>query len=158
MRDKTVKDVMSSNLITVRDRMTAEELAACFEDNEISGAPVLDDDGRLVGVVSLKDLMRSVTGSGHPAPDRSDPAYFLREWEEQFNPEDVKQLHVIDTETTVGDLMSPLIHSIAEDESAAACARRMLEFRIHRLLVTDGEDLKGIVTSFDLLRLVADVE
>lgn len=156
MQDKTVRDVMSPAVITVNDRMTAEELAACFEDNEISGAPVVDDDGKLVGVVSLKDLVRSVAGSGTPAPDRSDPAYFLREWEEQFNPEDVKQLRVIATETTVGDLMSTAIHSVSESASARACARKMLEHRIHRLLVTEDGDLKGIVTSFDLLQLVAE--
>lgn len=158
MQNKTVRDVMNPDVITVRDRMTAEELAACFEENEISGAPVVDDDGRLVGVVSLKDLARCVTGSGHPAPDRSDPAYYLREWEDQLNTEDFKQLHVIDTQTTVADLMSTVVHSIPEGVSARACARKMLEHRVHRLLVTEGGELKGIVTSFDLLQLVAEAD
>jgi CBS domain-containing protein len=157
MQNKTVKDVMNPDVITVRDRMTAEELAACFEDNEISGAPVVDDEGRLVGVVSLKDLVRRVTGSGSPAPDRSDPVYYLRDWEDQINPEDFKQLRVVDTETTVADLMSPVVHSIPEGMSAKACARKMLEHRVHRLLVTEDGELKGIVTSFDLLQLVAEI-
>ena len=155
MQDKTVRDVMSPEVITVRDRMNAEQLAACFEENDISGAPVIDDDGKLVGVVSVKDLVRSVVPSGATAPDRSDPAYFLREWEDQFNPEDVKQLRVVDAEVTAADLMSGAVVSIPEDATTASCARKMMDHRVHRLLVTRGEELLGIVTSFDLLGLVA---
>lgn len=152
----TVKDVMSTEVLTVHEGMAAEELAAFFKENEISGAPVVDDDGQLVGVVSLKDLVRCLAGSHNVAPDRSDPDYFLREWEEHFNPEDLKALRVVDTEATVGELMSRTIYSVSEETDARTCAREMLEHRVHRLLVTTDGQLRGIVSAFDLLRLVAE--
>ena len=158
MQDKTAKDVMNADVLTVEEGMTAEDLAAFFEDNEISGAPVVDAGGRLVGVVSLRNLAAAATHSGNAAPDRSDPGYSLREWAEQFNPEDLKQLRVVDTETTVGDLMTPVLHTVALDTSVAECAQKMLEHHVHRLLVAAGDELQGIITSFDLLRLVAELD
>ena len=155
MQHKTVKDVMNADVLSVHEGMTVEDLAAFLEENEVSGAPVVDDGGRLVGVVSLRDLVRSLAGSHNAAPDRSDPSYFVREWEDQFNPEDLQRLRVVDTEVTVGDLMSREIATVTEDTDVRSCARRMLERRVHRLLVTDGGELRGIVTSFDLLQLVA---
>ena len=80
----------------------------------------------------------------------------MREWEEHFNPEDLKHLRVVRTDITVGDLMSREIFSVTEDADVRSCARQMLDRRIHRLLVTDGDRLRGIVTSFDLLQLVAE--
>lgn len=157
MRRKTAKDLMNADVLTVEDRMTAEELAAFFEDNEISGAPVVDGAGQLLGVVSLKDLARSLPGSGNAAPDRSDPALYLKEWEDHFNPEDLKHLRVVDTEITASDLMSRTIHSVSGSTPVAECARRMLEHHVHRLLVTEDGQLRGILTSFDVLRLVADL-
>ncbi|HEX9735292.1 MAG TPA: CBS domain-containing protein [Thermoanaerobaculia bacterium] len=156
MLNKTVKDVMNADVLSVPEGMTVEDLAAFFEDNEVSGAPVVDDGGRLVGVVSLKNLVHSLAGSRNAAPDRSDPSYFVREWEDHFNPEELQRLRVVDTEVTVGDFMSRQIHTVTEDTGVRSCARKMLELGVHRLLVTDGDQLRGIVTSFDLLQLVAE--
>lgn len=156
MQDMTVQDVMNADVLSVHEGMTVEDLAAFFEENEVSGAPVVDDGGRLVGVVSLRDLVHCLAGSHNAAPDRSDPSYFVREWEEHFNPEDLQRLRVVDTEVTVGDFMSREILRVTADTDLRSCARQMLDHRVHRLLVTDGDQLRGIVTSFDLLRLVAE--
>lgn len=156
MQHKTVQDVMNPDVLSVQEGMTVEDLAAFFEENEVSGAPVVDDSGRLVGVVSLRNLVRSLAGSRNAAPDRSDPGYFVREWEEHFNPEDLKHLRVVATEVTVGDLMSREIVTVTKETDVRSCARQMLERRVHRLLVTEGGELRGIVTSFDLLQLVAE--
>ena len=60
MRPITAADVMNPNVLTVQDDMTVEELASFLVENEISGAPVEDSGGRLVGVVSVTDLALSV--------------------------------------------------------------------------------------------------
>ena len=58
MRPITASDLMNPEVLTVQTGMTVRELASFLIDNEISGAPVADSEGRLVGVVSLRDLMR----------------------------------------------------------------------------------------------------
>ncbi len=158
MKQRQAKDIMNPGLLVVREGMSVEDLAVFFTENEISGAPVIAHAGSLVGVVSLSDLARSVTASGNVAPDRSDPDYFVRGWEDRYNPEDLKQLRIVAEEVTVRDLMSTVVHCIAENTSVAECARRMLSGHLHRVLVTRGDRLLGIITTFDLLRLVAEVE
>jgi predicted transcriptional regulator len=59
MKNLTAKDVMNPKVLSVRDDMTLHELATFLTENEISGAPVLDDCGKLVGVVSLTDIALS---------------------------------------------------------------------------------------------------
>ena len=69
MRELTAKDVMNPEILKVRDDMTVAELAEFLVENEISGVPVGDAEGRLVGVVSLSDAARSLTSPEMVLPD-----------------------------------------------------------------------------------------
>src|SRR4051812_34112155 len=55
----TANDIMNPNVMTVRDDMTLHELATFLTENEISGSPVLDRKGKLIGVVSVTDIALS---------------------------------------------------------------------------------------------------
>lgn len=57
MRPITATDLMNSDVLTVRDDLPVSELADFLIDNDITGAPVVDRDGGLVGVVSLVDIV-----------------------------------------------------------------------------------------------------
>ena len=61
---------MNPNVLVVQEDMTVEELARFLVESEISGAPVVDPEGRLVGVVSVTDL----------AAERANPDFFVSEW------------------------------------------------------------------------------
>jgi CBS domain-containing protein len=61
MRPITASDLMNPNVLAVREDMTLEDLAAFLLDNEITGAPVENGRGQLVGVVSLADIVRATT-------------------------------------------------------------------------------------------------
>lgn len=154
MSSQKAQDVMNRNVLVVEDTMPASDLATFFAENEISGAPVVAADGRVVGVVSLSDLARGVTESGAAAPEH-DPSYYLREWDEHFNPEDMKNLRIVGGETTVADLMSERLLTVELEMPLPECAEKMLANHSHRLLVTNKDQLEGIITSFDLLRVVA---
>jgi CBS-domain-containing membrane protein len=62
----TVRDVMSSQIVAVRRRATFKEMAARLREYRISGFPVIDDDGQVIGVVSEADLL--ALQAGHPEP------------------------------------------------------------------------------------------
>ena len=156
MRDLTAKDVMNSELLTVRDDMTVAERAAFLVENEVSGVPVEDVEGRLVGVVSLSDVARSLTGRDEAVLTHRDTDYYLRSWEERFNAEDIAGLRVAESEETVGEIMTPSILAVDEEMPIGRVAEKMIDARIHRLLVTRDRKVVGILSTTDLLGLLVD--
>ena len=158
MRELTARDVMNSELITVRDDMTVAELAQFLVENEVSGVPVEDVEGRLVGVVSLSDIARSLTGRDEAVLTHTDSDYYLRSWEERFNAEDIAGLRIAESDETVGEIMTPSVLAVDEEMPIGRVASKMIDARIHRLLVTRDLKVVGILTTTDLLGLLVDDE
>jgi predicted transcriptional regulator len=151
-KTRNVKDLMNPDIMTVADDMTTDQLARYLIEREISGAPVIDSQGQLIGVVSMTDIGRKIAEPADFAPeqalsgDGADPTL-----------EDLGQRYVEDRAVTVRDVMTPAIHQVPVTASAADAARIMVEQHIHRLIVTQGKNPVGIITSLDLLKTVAGV-
>lgn len=156
MRALIARDVMSPDLLTVTADMTVAELAEFLVENEISGAPVADAEGRLIGVVSLSDVARAMTGRDQAVLSHPEPDFYLRGWEEKFNAEDLAGLRVADSDATVGEIMTPSIFAVDEETPISQVAERMIDSKIHRLLVTRETKPVGIVTTTDLLGLLVE--
>lgn len=179
----TVRDVMRTDVVTVSTDTTARHLARLLADEEISGVPVLNGSGSLVGVVSSTDLVRlaaddtglqmrprgvalDIDAIRDPDLDEDE----LGEEEESdpygfFLPEDSPfsgQRFLEDwpegdfDSVPVSDIMTPISFSVAPDTPLAELCQFLVRGRIHRAVVKDGADLVGIVTSADVLRAVAD--
>jgi len=146
---RKLKDLMSADIMTVADDMTTDEVARYLIEHEISGAPVVDEQGHLVGVVSMTDIGRSAAETSTGASARTG---FWRDERllEDYGPQDVE-----DRAVTVRDVMTPAIHQVPVTASAAEVARQMVEHHVHRLVVTEGKEPVGIITSMDLLKLIA---
>lgn len=155
MRALTARDVMNRDVLTVRDDMSVAELSEFLLDNEISGAPVADSEGRLVGVVSLTDLAAWEMGEDVAVPERPSE-YYLRGWEEHWNQEDLVGLRVTDAHRTVGEIMTPTILAIDDESTIPQVAQKMIDSHVHRLLVTRNRRVVGIVTTTDLLGLLVE--
>jgi CBS domain-containing protein len=156
MRALIARDVMNAELLKVRDDMTVAELAEFLVDNEISGAPVEDVEGRLIGVVSLSDVARALTGRDLAVLSHPEPDFYLRGWEEKFNAEDLAGLRIADSEGTVGEIMTPSIFAVDEETPIGKVAERMIDSKIHRMLVTREKKVVGILTTTDLLGLLVE--
>lgn len=156
MRELVAKDVMNTEMLKVRDDMTVAELAEFLVDHEISGVPVEDADGHLVGVVSLSDVARSLTGRDEAVLTHTEPEYYLSSWEERFNAEDIAGLRIAESDETVAEIMTPSILAVDEEMPVGKIAEKMIDARIHRLLVTRGKKVVGIITTTDLLGLLVD--
>lgn len=155
MQTLTAKDVMHAEVLGLRADMTAREAAGFLTDNQIAGAPVLDGDGRVVGVVSLTDLAENEMERPGIA---SRPDLERGSWEERVNAEDLRMLHVESDDVLVREIMTPTIYTVPDDTPVAEIARAMIAGRIHRLFVTRKRRLVGIVTPLDLLRLLTGEE
>ena len=150
---RSVKDVMNPDVMTVADEMTTGELARYLTEREISGAPVVDNQGHLIGVVSMTDIGRHMAEPSDFESSRG--SEFYRDVADEML-EDLGQRYVEQSAATVRDVMTPVIHQIPVTATVADAARVMIRERIHRLVVTQGKEPVGIITSMDLLRVVVE--
>ena len=154
----TAGDVMQTGVRVVRAELPLPELERRFLEERVSGFPVVDG-GRLVGIVSRSDVVRGLCALRSEAEYVS--GYYLDlSGFEQSPPEDLAALAARVGERlehkTVRDVMSGNLITVAPGDPLSEVARTLVEHRIHRLPVTEGEVLVGIVTSLDFARLFAD--
>ncbi len=149
----TARDIMRTDVLSVSEDMNVRELAGLLTDRMISGAPVVDEDNQLCGVVSLTDIVanegkrQAIRGGEHVGD------FFLQGWEDELDETDLRPFHVIgDDDMSVSDIMTSIIYSVDESASLAEMADAMISGRIHRLLVTRNGEMVGIVSTMDLLR------
>lgn len=137
----TVKDVMTTNVVAVKRDASFKEMAARLRQHRISAFPVVDDDGKVIGVVSEADLLTKealVASAGL----RPGPVAQLR------HHRDIAKAGGL----TAGDLMTTPPVTIAPEEPVAHAARLMYSCRVKRLPVVDAKDhLVGIVSRADVL-------
>ncbi|MDH3712230.1 MAG: CBS domain-containing protein [Gammaproteobacteria bacterium] len=152
----TVQDIMTTSVLSVRDDWSPETLSQFFFDKQISGAPVIDEDENLVGVVSLNDLARNDTAPATDSRESSGHDYYEHSKLVQGISREDLELLAIESEsiTTVRDIMTSLVFEVTQDTSIQEAAEMMLKGHIHRLLVTNEKKLVGIVTTMDMLKTV----
>lgn len=151
--ETTAEKIMNKDIETVPEDMTVEDLATFLTDKEISGAPVVDRNARLVGVVSVTDIVRSgIDRAGTEAP-AGPPTFFLTSQWRGLSLQDYGELTVRDKGLLVRDIMTPTVYTVPSETSIQKIARTMVAGRVHRLLVTKQEKVVGIVTSLDVLKL-----
>jgi CBS domain-containing protein len=138
-------DVMSTDVVSVTPETPLRRVAELLVERRISGLPVCDASGRVVGVVSEHDLLFKESGR-LPRPDH----FFW--W--LFDDRDYAELAKPDA-SVAGEAMTEPPVTIAPHRLVAQAARLMVEHRINRLPVVDGEKLVGIVTRADLVRMFA---
>lgn len=154
MRLITASDVMNPRVLTVQEDMTVHELANYLVDHEISGAPVVDGSGKLLGVVSVTDLARVLAKEPGLDGERSITDFFASEWEEGVSREEFEDLALDQTEVTVGEIMTPNVYTVSEETPVSEIAETMIESHVHRLLVTREDRVVGIISTSDLLGLL----
>jgi predicted transcriptional regulator len=152
---RSVKDVMNPDVMTVADEMTTGELARYLTEREISGAPVVDNQGHLIGVVSMTDIGRYMAEPSDLESTRG--SEFYRDSADEVTLEDFGQRYIEQSAATVRDVMTPVVHQVPANATVAEAARVMVREHIHRLVVTQGRQPVGIITSMDLLRVVAEL-
>ncbi len=153
----TARAIMNEDLVTLSEDASVDEAISALEDYHISGAPVINGLGECVGVFSTTDVLKRreevASGETPRAGDyfSSDP--FSEDADEYFSKEDYDE--VILGKDTVGQWMTPDVKSVPPEASLEDVCKRMARERIHRLLVMEGPKLRGIITSFDIVRLLA---
>ncbi len=152
MRPIVASDLMNPDVVTVEEDRSLKALARFLIEHEISGAPVVDKDNLLVGVVSLVDVARATT-----ALEDAPSAGFLRHEAQQvgaLNVDDWAEYEAL----TVGDIMTPEAWSVPEDATVSDVASVMMHHHLHRVIVVRDDEVVGIVSTSDLLGLLIDAD
>ena len=155
MKRLTAKDVMNKDVLSVGMDWSVEYLTDFLVENGISGAPVTSEEGKLVGVVSLTDIVRHNSLPGKDSRLDSPYDYYRHGLEHQYAKEDIRSLS-IETEPldTVRDIMTPMIFDVNEDTKVKQVADTMIRGRIHRVFVTREQKLAGVITTVDMLKVI----
>jgi len=150
------KDIMNPHVVSVTDTMDLREVAKIFMEEGITGAPVVDEMGHLVGVISQSDLVEYELATEHELTVEA--PFYRRPYDDALDPSRGFQIEELPADT-VKDVMTPFLVTVEEDTPIREVAARMAKFGIHRLIVVDEDQrLRGIVTSIDVLRWVAEAE
>ena len=128
-------------------------LVEFFNESAISGAPVVSEEGHLIGVVSLTDVARS--GGAALQPRRAPPAAEAHDFY-MYGPAYtyVEAVRSPKAEASVREIMTPMIFDVALDATAREIAEIMLAGRIHRVFVTEEGMVIGVISALDMLRAV----
>jgi len=150
---RLARDIMTRDVITVPADMDLRDLAHLFIQSEIAGAPVVDTEGDLVGVISLNDLVYySLTRDDELRVD----SYFYQsaKLQGQHVP---KGFQIEDCNTgKVSDVMTPVVHSVSERATLPAIARKMASLHVHRVIVRRRDKVVGIISATDMLRVIGE--
>ncbi len=147
------RDVMTTEVRTVGEDWSLEQLARYFVDHSISGAPVVTAQGKLLGVVSLTDLARAQSEREAPAPEEHD--FFARSFEAAVSPDELRDVHLVrESGRRVRDVMTPALFDVAESLPVPEVADMMVRGRIHRVFVTRDKQVVGVISALDLLKLL----
>ena len=157
MRLITAADLMNPRVRTVREDLTVRELANVLVENEISGAPVEDRSGKLVGVVSLTDIAAALAEDEELEAESERGDFFLSEWQDDgMSREEIEELGLDEAELTVADIMTPEVFTVREDTPVSEIAEAMIQNHVHRILVTREDRVVGIISTSDLLGLLVE--
>ena len=137
-----IKDLMTTDVLTVRVTTQLKDAARLLAEHRISGLPVVDDDGRVLGVLSEGDILYKETGM----KDR--PGFFERLLSGPATGFELKL-----AARTVGEAMSAPAVTIGPTRPVTVAATTMIDEGVNRLPVVNDEGrLVGIVTRADLVR------
>lgn len=148
----TAADLMTSPVHVLKANMDVREAVSVFDRHGISGAPVVDDEGDLVGVLSQTDIVHWYLGRDDELVVDTD--YWHRA---DVQPAPLPSgFKVIDTNVPkVSELMTPVTVAATADTPAVELAATMVEWKVHRVIVTHhGDQVAGIVSALDLLKLL----
>ena len=145
------QDLMTESVIAVTKDTEVRELAQILTENKISGAPVVDGAGKLVGVVTESDLIFQNKKVHIPTAVAILDAFFFLESPEKMEQEMKKMAGV-----TVGEIYAAEVISVQKDTPLEELATLMAEKNIHTLPVLDQDELVGVIGKSDIIRIIAE--
>jgi len=151
--NKTARDIMTREVIAVDRNLPVNNLIDFMLEKKISSAPVLDEKGKLIGIVTKTDIL------GHCMDIDLDVTVKVGLKDILDSTPDYSDLEVSSsTDQTVESIMTRNPVTVSENTPVKELASLMIKKNIHRLIVTRGKRVTGILSTLDVLYFVAGIE
>ena len=144
---KTARDIMTTNVVTVKKDQPISDLSKLFIENHFNGVPVLDDAGKVIGVVTQGDLIEQNKKLHIPTVIALFDAVLFLESEKKFE-SDVKKL----TGSKIEDIYHKKPITVSPDTDLSEITTIMAEKDVHTLPVLEDDKLVGIIGKKDVIR------
>ncbi|MBR9869764.1 MAG: CBS domain-containing protein [Gammaproteobacteria bacterium] len=148
-------EIMTPTIKAVPQNWTMDRLARFLTDNEITGSPVTDDDGEIIGIATLKDITEFRWNASR---SENQPKLTAEEQDEARRLRMVIFEEMGKVPVEVRDIMTPLVFSVDENTPVRDIANVMMSEHLHRIFVTRDSKITGIITTYDMLKLISDKE
>ncbi|HEY4689372.1 MAG TPA: CBS domain-containing protein [Anaerolineae bacterium] len=146
-----VRDIMTTDVVSVRRDTSVNAVAKVMGARDISGVPVVDDDGAVVGIITELDLIVRNTRLDVPRfMQILDLGRIPLEWPGHYQE---RMRHMLGTRAE--DVMSRQVVTIGPEDSVEQLAELMVQRRVNPVPVVEGERLVGIVSRADLIDMMA---
>jgi len=144
-----IKDVMTKDIVTVKTSTSVHRLAELLLERNISGAPVVDDDGNLIGIVQEEGVIFQ-DKKVHLPTFMHISVGFLTLGLKRFE-EEIKKI----VASTAGEIMKKDILTVSPDMTVEDAATTMIERKTYYCPVVEGKKLVGVITKRDIVRAIA---
>jgi len=149
-QDLLAKDIMTKDVITINEGASLKELADLLVTNKISGVPVVNSDGKVVGMVSEADLIVQDARLHFPRYIQFLDSVIYLESLSHFE-DDLKKTIA----TKVKDIMTTRIDKVSPDDMLETIATMMVDKKRNRIPVFEGDRLVGIITRADVVKALS---
>ena len=146
---RRVHELMNPDVVCARPDMTAGQTLKLLVDHDVADAPVVGDEGQILGIISQAALLRHIEV---PVTAEQTGRFFSDDEAYQ----DIAATPDHQTATPVEKVMTTKMHPVTRETGVAVAANLMRELQLHRLFVTDHGRLVGVITSLDLMRIVEE--
>ncbi|NOJ29843.1 MAG: hypothetical protein DA328_06720 [Nitrososphaeraceae archaeon] len=123
-----VYEIMSKNLVKVKHNVSTSEISYIMVKKRISSVTVIDDNEKIIGIVTEKDLVREVCAK-----------------------------NVLATTLTAAKVMSSPLITVSRNSTIIDAAKLMVKKRIRHLAIQENNDIIGIVSTYDLINVLRNV-
>lgn len=146
-----VEEIMQKNVVSVNENADIKEIARALVENKVSGIPVINDAGKLVGIVSEGDLLHKETNPRMPDYVDILGAIIYYHGLKRYH-DDYRKLMA----TKASDIMTKKVITVAKDTTLEDAAQLMMQHSIKRLPVVENGEMIGIVSRADIIKTLID--
>lgn len=158
MKMNKIKDIMKTDVITLKPDNTLKEAVVKFAENDIHGAPVVDEDNKIIGILTEKDILSELKTKTTKLSLVFPSSHALgMTFQESITENEVRKAFQDVGNTPVSEVMNANVITTGPEDLIAEIAVKMVNKNVHRLPVVQDGELVGFVTRADIIKGLAEV-